>query len=61
MKGLEDANKTFTFKCHQTQTNVTAVNALDFHPSKTSTLASVGGDGGFIFWETAQRSVLVQA
>ncbi|CAK8991299.1 Poly(A)+ RNA export protein [Durusdinium trenchii] len=58
VKGLDDQSKTFTFKCHQTQGSISAVNALDFHPAKPSTLASVGGDGSFIFWETTQRKLL---
>ena len=58
VKGLEDQSSTFSFKCHQTSSSATAVNALDFHPKEASTLASVGGDGSFIFWETAHRKLL---
>ena len=58
VKGLEDQSQTFTFKCHQNPSSASAVNSLDFHPKLPHTLASMGGDGSFIFWEKAQRKRL---
>mmetsp|Transcript_29297 Transcript_29297/g.65985 ORF Transcript_29297/g.65985 Transcript_29297/m.65985 type:complete len:335 (+) Transcript_29297:56-1060(+) len=58
VKNLEDNNKTFSFKCHQTATSAGAVNGLDFHPVDASTLVTAGSDGSFIFWETSQKKCL---
>eukprot|EP00438_Fugacium_kawagutii_P021680 Skav223808 [mRNA] locus=scaffold575:699059:699775:- [translate_table: standard] len=58
VKSLEDQSQTFTFKCHQTPSKADAVNGLDFHPKMAHTMASIGGDGHFIYWEKAQRKLL---
>jgi len=58
VKSFEDQSQTFTFKCHQTPSCASAVNCLDFHPKMINTLASVGSDGSFIYWEKAQRKLL---
>ncbi|CAE7876710.1 rae1 [Symbiodinium necroappetens] len=58
IKNLQDASKTFSFKCHQCPTSAGSVNGLDFHPVNTTTLVTAGSDGSFIFWETAQKKCL---
>ncbi|OLP92511.1 Poly(A)+ RNA export protein [Symbiodinium microadriaticum] len=58
VKNLQDASKTFSFKCHQCPTSAGSVNGLDFHPVNTTTLVTAGSDGSFIFWETAQKKCL---
>ncbi|GAB5362950.1 hypothetical protein AAMO2058_000842300 [Amorphochlora amoebiformis] len=60
----QDASKNFAFKCHRvnTQTNspnkceVYPVNDIAFHPA--GTLATVGADGTFCFWDKDAKSRL---
>uniref|UniRef100_G3P664 Rae1 protein homolog n=1 Tax=Gasterosteus aculeatus TaxID=69293 RepID=G3P664_GASAC len=58
------AKDNFTFKCHRSNgTNTTtpqdiyAVNAISFHPVH-GTLATVGSDGRFSFWDKDARTKL---
>ncbi|PSK59438.1 hypothetical protein B9Z65_3762 [Elsinoe australis] len=51
----ESQARKYAFKCHRTTTEdedvVYPVNALAFHPVKTSVFASAGGDGTVILWD----------
>lgn len=54
----------FTFKCHrsngatnQGSQDIFAVNCIDFHPEH-NTLATVGSDGKFSFWDKDARTKL---
>jgi mRNA export factor len=52
----------FTFKCHRSDTtgsvqDIYAVNDIAFHPAY-GTLATVGSDGKFSFWDKDQRTKL---
>jgi len=46
---LEDANKSFEFKCHRTNDEIFPVNAIDFHPM--GTFLTAGSDGGIYIWD----------
>ncbi|CDQ56064.1 unnamed protein product [Oncorhynchus mykiss] len=58
------AKDNFTFKCHRsngtntaTPQDIYAVNAISFHPVH-GTLATVGSDGRFSFWDKDARTKL---
>ncbi|KAF4555638.1 WD domain-containing protein 28 [Elsinoe fawcettii] len=55
----ESQARKYAFKCHRTSTEeediVYPVNALAFHPVKTSVFASAGGDGTVILWDGANK------
>merc|ERR1712217_223927 len=52
-----DKNKNFTFKCHRANDIITAVNSIDFHPTR-GTFSTAGGDGTFVFWDKENRQRL---
>jgi mRNA export factor len=54
---IEDQSKNFSFKCHRTQQEILAVNAIDFHPS-FGTFVTAGGDGTYVFWDKDHRQRL---
>eukprot|EP00931_Biecheleriopsis_adriatica_P039036 TRINITY_DN22318_c0_g1_i2.p1 TRINITY_DN22318_c0_g1~~TRINITY_DN22318_c0_g1_i2.p1 ORF type:complete len:152 (-),score=18.23 TRINITY_DN22318_c0_g1_i2:72-527(-) len=54
---VEDTSKNFAFKCHRTQSEIYAVNDIDFHPTM-GTFATAGGDGTFVFWDKENRQRL---
>eukprot|EP00930_Biecheleria_cincta_P069310 TRINITY_DN57064_c0_g1_i1.p1 TRINITY_DN57064_c0_g1~~TRINITY_DN57064_c0_g1_i1.p1 ORF type:complete len:376 (+),score=56.73 TRINITY_DN57064_c0_g1_i1:53-1129(+) len=54
---IENQSKNFAFKCHRTNTDIYAVNSIDFHPT-LGTFATSGGDGTFIFWDKENRQRL---
>jgi len=58
VKNLEDSTKTFSFKCHQSADFVGAVNAIDFHPSQSSTFVTAGSDGVYTTWDKANKKRL---
>lgn len=55
---VEDTTKNFAFKCHRSNEEIFAVNAIDFHP--LGTFATCGGDGTFVFWDKENRQRLKQ-
>jgi len=57
---FEDAAQTFTFRCHRSNDQYFAVNAIDFHPSH-GTFATAGGDGAYVFWDKKNRHRLNQS
>eukprot|EP01027_Heterolobosea_sp_BB2_P004124 GEZU01006263.1.p2 GENE.GEZU01006263.1~~GEZU01006263.1.p2 ORF type:complete len:216 (+),score=40.11 GEZU01006263.1:308-955(+) len=56
---VEDANasKNFAFKCHRSDKNIYAVNAIVFHP-RYGTFATAGADGAFNFWDKDSKQRL---
>ncbi|CAE7680634.1 RAE1 [Symbiodinium sp. CCMP2592] len=54
---IEDTSKNFAFKCHRTNTEIYAVNDIDFHPTM-GTFATCGGDGTFVYWDKENRQRL---
>ena len=47
--GVKPTNlKSFAFKCHRQDSDIFAVNAIDFH--KNNSLVTAGSDGTFTFW-----------
>jgi mRNA export factor len=46
---IDDANKSFEFKCHRTNDEIHPVNAIDFHP--LGTFVTAGSDGGIFIWD----------
>eukprot|EP00434_Breviolum_minutum_P036626 symbB.v1.2.032458.t1/scaffold3893.1/size48745/3 len=54
---IEDTSKNFAFKCHRTNTEIYAVNDIDFHP-QMGTFATCGGDGTFVCWDKENRQRL---
>ena len=54
-----NAQKSFSFKCHRDdqQKMVYAVNAISFN-QQTKTFATVGADGGYVFWDKDSKSRL---
>jgi len=56
---IEDTSKNFAFKCHRSQSEIFAVNDIDFHPSM-GTFSTAGGDGTFVFWDKENKQRLKQ-
>lgn len=56
---FKDPSTTFSFKCHRLDGQVLPVNDIHFHPNGTS-LATVGGDGNYVFWCKDSRQRLQQ-
>ncbi|XP_066903495.1 protein Rae1-like isoform X2 [Halyomorpha halys] len=59
---IQEPSSNFTFKCHRTESpggcqEIYAVNDIAFHPVH-GTLATVGSDGRFIFWDKDSRTRL---
>lgn len=54
---FQDTTKNFAFKCHRTQEEIFAVNAISFHPT-FGTFATAGSDGVFTFWDKDNRQRL---
>merc|ERR1711924_346555 len=52
--------KSFTFRCHRTAEEYSAVNCIDFHPSQ-GTFATVGSDGAYVFWDKENKQRLSQS
>jgi len=51
--------KNFAFKCHRSNEEIFAVNAISFHPTH-GTFATAGSDGMFTFWDKDNRQRLKQ-
>lgn len=45
----------FSWKCHRESEIIHSVHAVDFHPTNKNTLASVGGDCKFAFWDLNRK------
>ncbi|CAE8584662.1 unnamed protein product, partial [Polarella glacialis] len=58
VKSLEEASKTFSFKCHRTDNSIGAVNVVDFHPAEPNAFVTAGNDGTFVFWDKANKQCL---
>ncbi|RZF40514.1 hypothetical protein LSTR_LSTR000393 [Laodelphax striatellus] len=61
----QDNKRNFSFKCHRMNPSapggfqeVYPVNDVKFHPVHESTLATVGSDGVFSFWDKEKRTKL---
>lgn len=50
----------FAFKCHRTDLNAFAVNAIAFHPVQ-GTLVTAGGDGSYQIWDKDSKQRLKSA
>lgn len=49
-----DAND-FAFRCQRVENAAYAVNGIAFHPGRVGTIATVGADGTYSFWEKDVR------
>lgn len=56
---FNDESKNFAFKCHRSNEEIFAVNAIAFHPNH-GTFATAGSDGIFTFWDKDNRQRLKQ-
>ena len=56
---IENETKNFAFKCHRSNEEIFAVNAISFHPTH-GTFATAGSDGIFTFWDKDNRQRLKQ-
>jgi len=56
---VEDSlsSKNFTFKCHRVESDIFAVNSMDFHP-KYHTFVTAGADGTYNFWDKDSKQRL---
>lgn len=54
----QEETKNFAFKCHRSNEEIFAVNAIAFHPN--GTFATAGSDGVFTFWDKDNRQRLKQ-
>ena len=53
----KDQSNNFSFKCHRSNNDVYAINAISFHPTY-GTFSTAGADGAIFFWDKDSKQRL---